>query len=124
MFNWKKNKNPYRDLMLNEYIKQKDLKSQILSNPLEMEKLKRTLMNDYANKFNLKVLQHSLRAQLISIYHSLMRILENFPNTRDNHFVFGEPNERRQYLSEMGTEFIDKTEEDKQTQRYLKIRIL
>ncbi|RNA35350.1 transmembrane protein -like [Brachionus plicatilis] len=43
--------NPYRDLMLNEYINQKESKGLLLSNPAEMEKLKRNLMIDYANNF-------------------------------------------------------------------------
>lgn len=82
--------------MLNDFIKQKETKALIMSNPIEMEKLKRSLMNDYANKFNLRVIQYSLRAQLIALYYSISKILENFPNTRDNHFVFGEPYEKRQ----------------------------
>lgn len=81
--------------MLNEFIKQKEAKSMILSNASEMEKLKRSLINTYVNGLNKKILQYSLRAQLIALYHSLMKILENFPHTRDNHFVFGEPFERR-----------------------------
>jgi hypothetical protein len=90
--------------MLNEYIKQKETKGLILSNPSEMEKFKRNLMNEYANKFNMRILQHSLRSQLISLYFSITKLLENFPNTRDNHFVFGEPFERQvhaEMLNEM-----------------------
>jgi hypothetical protein len=60
-----------------------------------MEKLKRNLMDDYANKFTNRILQHSLRSQMIALYYSITKILENFPNTRDNHFIFGEPYEKQ-----------------------------
>jgi hypothetical protein len=88
-------KSPYRDQMLNEYIKQKESKGLLLSNPIEMEKLKRNLMNTYANRLNTRTMQYSLRSQLISLYFSVSKLLENFPNTRDNHFVFGEPFEKQ-----------------------------
>jgi hypothetical protein len=81
--------------MLNEFIKQRELKGQLLTNPVEMEKLKRNLMNEYANKLNVRIVQYSLRSQLIVLYYSITKMLENFPNTRDNHFIFGEPNEKR-----------------------------
>ncbi len=88
-------KNPYRDLMLNEFVKQKESKGLLLSNPNEMEKLKRSLMNDFADKFSQRVWHYSLRAQLITLYYSITKLLENFPNTRNNHFVFGEPYEKQ-----------------------------
>ena len=81
--------------MLNEFIKQREQKGLLLTNPIEMEKLKRNLMNEYANKLNVRILQYSLRSQLITLYYSIAKMLENFPSTRDNHFVFGEPNEKR-----------------------------
>ena len=81
--------------MLNEYIRQKEVKGLILSNPNEMMKLKRNLLNDFATKFNRRIVHYSLRAQLIMLYYSITKILENFPNTRDNHFVFGEAYEKR-----------------------------
>lgn len=106
--------------MLNEYLKQKEIKSQILStSPLEMENLKRSLMSTFADRFTQKVAQYSLRAQLISIYNSLNRLLENFPNTRANHFVFGEPNETRQYLTQMSNEYIDKNDNDLKAKRFV-----
>lgn len=81
--------------MLNEFLKQREIKGQLLSNPVEMEKLKRNLMNEYANKMNTRIVQYSLRSQLLLLYYSITKLLENFPNTRDNHFVFGEPHEKR-----------------------------
>lgn len=100
-------KNPYRDLMLNEFIKQRETKGLMLSNPVEMEKLKRNLMNDYANNLNKRIVQYSLRSQLITLYYSITKILEHFPNTRDNHFVFGEPYEKRSQLTPKTSEFED-----------------
>lgn len=81
--------------MLNDFLKQRETKGMMLSNPVEMEKLKRNLMNDYSNKFSHRMCHYSLRAQLITLYYSITKILENFPSTRDNHFVFGEPYEKR-----------------------------
>lgn len=92
-------KNPFRDLMLNEFIKQKESKGLMLSNPAEMEKLKRNLMNVFADQFGQRVEQFSLRSQLIQLYYSVTKILENFPNTRDNHFFFGAPYEKRDQMA-------------------------
>ncbi|CAF1036407.1 unnamed protein product [Brachionus calyciflorus] len=100
--------------MLNEFIKQKETKGLLLSNPSEMEKLKRNLMNDYANKFTQRCVQYSLRAQLITLYYSITKILENFPNTRDNHFVFGEPHEKRTLLNNRQLEMDDPTKKKSQ----------
>ena len=85
--------------MLNEYIRQKEIKGMMLSNPNEMIKLKRNLITDYSNKLSARVIQYSLRGQLVMLYYSITKILENFPNTRDNHFVFGEPNEKRMHVN-------------------------
>lgn len=82
--------------MHNDFIKMREKKSHVLSsNPNEMEKLKRNLMNEYANRFNQRVMHNSLRSQLIILFYSIARLLENFPNTRDSHFAFGEPHEKR-----------------------------
>ena len=81
--------------MLNNFIQLKEKISFKLSNPIEMEKFKRRLINDFISKFSKRAYQYSLRAQLITLYYSITKILESFPNTRENHFVFGDPNERR-----------------------------
>lgn len=99
--------------MLNDFIKNRETKGLLLSNPLESEKLKRNLMNNFANKFSERVIQYSLRAQLITLYYSITKILENFPNTRDNHFVFGEPNEKRNLISNRKLENNDESSEKK-----------
>jgi hypothetical protein len=82
-------KNPSRNLMLNNFIQLKEKISFKLSNPIEMEKFKRRLINDFISKFSKRAYQYSLRAQLITLYYSITKILESFPNTRENHFVFG-----------------------------------
>lgn len=81
--------------MLNRYLKEKEGKGLILSNPNEMEKLKRTLMNDFATRFSKRAYQYSFRAQLITLYYSISKVLESFPTTREKHFVFGESYEKR-----------------------------
>ena len=111
--------------MLNEYLEQKEKKSSVLlTSPTESEKLKRSLMNTFADRFCIKVRQYSLRAQLIAIYNSITRLLDNFPNTRANHFVFGEPNERRQYLSLMSEHLIDKGDDSLAAKKYTERRWL
>jgi hypothetical protein len=112
--------------MLNEFIKQKETKGMMLSNPTEMEKLKRSLMNTYANRFGLRAEQVSLRAQLILLYYSITKLLENFPSTRDNHFYFGEPYEKRDQQAlatakalEQGVEATEKQIESDETIDYL-----
>ena len=81
----------------------------MLSNPSEMEKLKRNLMNTFAGRFGLRVQQFSLRSQLILLYYSITKILENFPNTRDNHFYFGEPYEKRNQLALATAKLLEQT---------------
>jgi hypothetical protein len=89
-------KNQFRDLLINDFIRQKQQKGNlILSNPNEMEKLKRKLFNDFASRFTMRICQYSMRTQLIALYYSISKLLENFPNTRENHFVFGEAFEKR-----------------------------
>ena len=100
--------------MLNEYLIQKESKGVLLSNPSELEKLKRNLMIDYANNFNQRCIQYSLRAQLMTLYYSITKILENFPNTRDNHFVFGEPNEKRNQMNTRQLELDDSSKKKSQ----------
>ena len=97
-------KNAYREVMFNNYIRTREKKSQILQNPVEMEKLKRQLINEYANNYNDRVVHNSLRSQLIVLFYSIAKLLESFPATRDNHFIFGEPHETRQFtkLTESG----------------------
>lgn len=110
--------------MLNEYLQQKSIKSAVLSNPNEMEKLKRTIMTTFVNRFSQKVKIYSLRAQLIAIYNSIIRVLSNFPSTRAHHFVFGEANERRQQMmSQMNEEIYsdnEKLKSKKEDENYLR----
>ena len=106
--------------MLNEYLQQKSVKSAVLSNPNEMEKLKRSLMTTFANRLSHKVRIYSLRAQLIAIYNSIIRVLSNFPSTRANHFVFGEANERRQQMMTQMNEDIYSDNEKMKAKKYLK----
>ena len=54
--------NQFRDLLINDFIKQKQQKGTlILSNPIEMEKLKRKLFNDFASRFTMRICQYSMR---------------------------------------------------------------
>ncbi len=69
----------------------------MVGNPAEIEKLKKSLINRFADQFSKRVYQYSLRCQLIQLYSSITRILSNFPITRDSHFVFGDVNERQVY---------------------------
>lgn len=106
-------KNPMRDLILNDYIKQRESRSLILqSNPLEMDKLKRSLLNNFVQKLSLRVYQYSLRAQLIYLYQSIKRILDLFPYTRDTHFTFGQSNEFKQsYINANNSSLADENDD-------------
>lgn len=90
-------KNTYREIMFNSFLKIRENKAHILSNQVEMEKLKRQLINEYANNYNSRVIHNSLRSQLIIIFYSISKLLESFPATRDSHFFFGESHETRQF---------------------------
>ncbi|XP_064633719.1 uncharacterized protein LOC135491668 [Lineus longissimus] len=88
-------KNPSRDLMLNDFVNKKSSMSMILKNPEEMEKLKRKLIGEYCHKFMVRVSQYSLRAQIIAYYNSILGLLEQFPSIRENYFLLGELNEKK-----------------------------
>jgi hypothetical protein len=75
--------------MLNDYLKHKEAKLHIL-NSNEMEKIKGDLIRTYTDRLNTQVIQHSLRSQLLMLFYSITKVLENFPNTRKNYFMFGE----------------------------------
>ena len=108
--------------MLNDFLNQKAIKSAVLaSSPAEMERLKRTIMNTFASRFGEKVQQYSLRAQLIAIYNSIIRLLGRFPSTRANHFVMGEPNERRLQLTQMNPvdDFDNKDNDEAKSKKYI-----
>ena len=87
--------------MLNEYIRQKETRGKaLMASSHEMDRFKRSLMSSYASKLGERVVQYSLRSQLITIYYALTKMLNNFPSTRDNHFVFGEPYEKQKRANE------------------------
>lgn len=63
-----------------------------LTSNLEIEKFKRSFINEFLNRFAQKIYQYSMRAQLIFNYSSIKRILLNFPKTTNSYFTIGEPN--------------------------------
>jgi hypothetical protein len=84
----KKKKNSYREILINDFLKQKEKKASILaSNPNELERIKRTLISEYANRLNQRCVVNSYRSQLIILYYSISKLLEYFPNTRDGYFI-------------------------------------
>ncbi|XP_019634139.1 PREDICTED: uncharacterized protein LOC109477364 [Branchiostoma belcheri] len=88
-------KAPCRDLMLNEFLQKKTAMSTILKNPEEVAKLKRSLLTTFCQRFHQRVLQYSLRSQIIAYINSLVALLEEFPDIKENYFLIGTANERK-----------------------------
>ncbi|XP_041348511.1 uncharacterized protein LOC121368057 isoform X2 [Gigantopelta aegis] len=88
-------KTPSRDIMLNEFVEKKAQMGTILKNPDELEKLKRKLISDFCENFNLRVSQFSLRAQIIAYYSSILTLLEEFPSIKETYFMLGDRNEKK-----------------------------
>ncbi|ELT87775.1 hypothetical protein CAPTEDRAFT_135567 [Capitella teleta] len=55
----------------------------------------RKLIIEFCERFQKRVTQYSLRGQIIAYYHSMMNLLEDFPEVRDKYFMLGEPQERK-----------------------------
>ena len=58
------------------------------------------------------------RTQLIALYYSITKLLENFPNTRENHFVFGEPFEKRNQKTSPKASISSATHDESSTEKH------
>lgn len=78
---------PVRDHMLAQFTRQP---ASITRDPEELDKCKCSLVSSFCSNLNQAISVHSLRIQTIRYYQSLSRLLDNFPATREAHFIFGE----------------------------------
>ncbi|KAJ8047612.1 hypothetical protein HOLleu_06654 [Holothuria leucospilota] len=88
-------KRPSRDVMLNHFLNKKTTMGTILKNPEEVEKLKKTLIVEFCQRFHTRICQYSLRGQIIAYLNSILVLLEDFPAVQKSHFVIGLPNEKK-----------------------------
>ncbi|XP_065070456.1 uncharacterized protein LOC135695319 isoform X3 [Rhopilema esculentum] len=78
-----------RNQMLNDFLAEKAVKGVIMNNIDEVIKLKRKMILLFCNKVHARMTQHALRSQIISYVYGLRDLLDDFPKTRDTHFVLG-----------------------------------
>ena len=81
-------KTPHRDRMLNEFLRQRELKPMQYQQPREAEKLKRTLINDYVDRLHQRDNLLLLRLQIIQSYLNLVYLVQQFPLTSRTHFMW------------------------------------
>lgn len=49
----------------------------------------------YNQRYSERILQYSLRGQIINHYNGILALLHQFPNIRETYFTLGEPNEKK-----------------------------
>ncbi|XP_071816447.1 coiled-coil domain-containing protein 162-like [Apostichopus japonicus] len=81
--------------MLNHFLNKKTTMGTILKNPEEAEKLKKSLIVEFCQRFHTRICQYSLRGQIIAYLNCFLVLLKDFPAVRKNHFVIGQPNEKK-----------------------------
>ena len=81
--------------MLNSFIKRKEQMGTVLRNPEKMEEMKRNMIKEYCLAFNIRVMQYSLRSQILAYYNSMLGLLKGFPEIQDKYFMLGESNEKK-----------------------------
>ena len=84
-------KAPNRDRILNEFLRQRELKPMQYQNPREAEKLKRSLLNDFIDRVHQRNTLILLRLQIIQSYLSLTYLIHQFPLTSRTHFMWSKP---------------------------------
>ena len=81
-------KSPFRDRMLSEFLRQRDLKPMQYQQPREAEKLKRTLIHDFIDRLHQRNSILLLRSQILQSYLSLTSLIQQFPLTSRTHFMW------------------------------------
>ncbi|KAL0969797.1 hypothetical protein UPYG_G00232430 [Umbra pygmaea] len=82
-----------RDEMLNSFVKRKQTMGVAITNPEEVEKVKRRLILEFCQKFCVRMATYCVRAQIVGLYHSLTALLEELPDIRQSHFLIGHAHE-------------------------------
>ena len=55
----------------------------------------RQLILNFNQRYCERMLQYSLRGQIINHYNGILGLLQQFPNIRETYFILGEPNEKK-----------------------------
>nr|CAB3228230.1 coiled-coil domain-containing protein 162 [Phallusia mammillata] len=84
-----------RDVVVNAFVKKKETSGMLLKKPGEIEKLKRSLITDYCQEVSFRMSLHAMRAQIIAYYANILHTLQSFQPVRDNFFMVGFPNEKK-----------------------------
>ncbi|CAF4791856.1 unnamed protein product, partial [Rotaria sp. Silwood1] len=84
-------KTPYRDRILNEFLRKRELKPLQYQQPREVEKLKRSLLNDFIDHVHQRNSLILTRLQIIQTYLSLTYLIHQFPLTSRTHFMWSKP---------------------------------
>jgi hypothetical protein len=84
-------KAPCRDRILNEFLRQRELKPMQYQQPREAEKLKRSLLNDFIDRVHQRNTLVLSRLQIIQSYLSLTYVIQQFPLTSRTHFMWAKP---------------------------------
>lgn len=84
-------KSPCRDRVLNDFIRKRDLKPLQYQQPRELEKLKRSLLNNFVDLVHQRNSIILLRLQTVQIYLSLSYLMSQFPLTSRSHFMWAKP---------------------------------
>ena len=80
-------KTPYRNRILNEFLRQRDSKPMQYQQTREVEKLKRSLLNDFIDRVHQRNTLIISRLQIIQTYLSLTDLLHQFPVTSQSNFM-------------------------------------
>ena len=81
-------KSPSRDRILNEFLRQRELKPMQYQQVREAEKLKRSLLNDFIDRVHQRDALILLRLQIIQSYLSMTFLIHQFPLTSRTHFMW------------------------------------
>ncbi|CAF4828528.1 unnamed protein product, partial [Rotaria sp. Silwood2] len=84
-------KTPCRDRILNEFLRKRDLKPLQYQQPREVEKLKRSLLNNFIDRVHQRNVLILIRLQIIQSYLSLTYLINQFPLTSRTHFIWSKP---------------------------------
>jgi hypothetical protein len=84
-------KSPLRDRIVNEFLRQRELKPMQYQQPREAEKLKRSLLNDFVDRLHQRNTLILLRLQIIQSYLSITYLVNQFPLTSRTHFIWPKP---------------------------------
>ena len=84
-------KTPCRDRLINEFLRQRELKPMQYQQAREAEKLKRSLLHDFIDRVHQRNTLILLRLQIIQSYLCITDVIRHFPLTSKTHFMWPKP---------------------------------